>query len=400
MKKDCSNLAVKLVPIGALSERPRNPRTHSKRQVQQIARCIEQFGFNVPILVDCANQIIAGHGRLAAARLLGMESVPVIPIEHLSAEQTRAFLIADNRLSERAGWDTAMLAVELQDLITIDPTFDVTVTGFEIPEVDSIIEQASGPKPASGADVIPSSQGDLATSRPGDLWLLGRHHLLCGNSLASESYETLMAGKRGAAVFSDPPFNVRIDGHASGNGSIHHDEFLMASGEMSEAEFVAFPTTSFGLLSRYTTQESVHFICMDWRHTGDLLAAGRQVYDSLLNLCVWVKDNGGMGSFYRSQHELVFVFRNGKGRHRNNVQLGKFGRNRTNVWRYSGLNSESKRTDEGNLLSPPSHGQASSHGCRCHPRFFCTWRHHFGRLYWIRNDACRGRAGRSYLLRD
>jgi DNA modification methylase len=151
-------------------------------------------------------------------------------------------------------------------------------------------------------------------------------------------------------VFVDPPYNVAINGHVSGNGAIRHREFQMACGEMTEFEFVSFLTTIMKLLARYSAGGSIHFVCMDWRHMGELIAAGREVYESLLNLCIWVKNTGGMGSLYRSRHELVFVFKNGKGRHKNNVQLGRFGRNRTNVWEYAGINALSRSGDEGNLL--------------------------------------------------
>jgi DNA modification methylase len=152
-------------------------------------------------------------------------------------------------------------------------------------------------------------------------------------------------------VFVDPPYNVAIDGHATGSGSIHHREFAMASGEMNEAEYMGFLTRALSLVARHSTMGSVHFVCVDWRHMSELLAAGKQVYTKLLNLCIWVKDNGGLGSLYRSRHELVFVYRNGKDSHRNNVQLGKFGRNRTNVWEYAGINTLSRQSDEGNLLA-------------------------------------------------
>jgi DNA modification methylase len=224
-----------------------------------------------------------------------------------------------------------------------------TITGFEIPEIDLIIGEATG-KPDPD-DSFAVAETDQAASQLGDLWLLRKHRVLCGSALQQTSYATLMASRRADVVFIDPPYNVPIAGHASGNGSVQHREFQMASGEMSEAEFVAFLTTSLRLLTRYSTFGSVHFICMDWRHMGELVASGRQIYDSLLNVCVWVKDNGGMGSFYRSQHELIFVFRNGKGQHRNNVQLGRFGRDRTNVWEYPGINTLSKQGDEGNLLA-------------------------------------------------
>jgi DNA modification methylase len=227
---------------------------------------------------------------------------------------------------------------------------DVTITGFEIPEIDLILEGVKS-KESDKDDVFQINAAALAVSKSGDLWQLGKHRLLCGNSLDDASFATLMARRKANLVFTDPPYNVVVDGHASGNGQISHREFVMASGEMNEAEFVAFLNTGLRLLVKNSTAESVHFICMDWRHMGEILSAGRQSYDSLLNVCVWVKNNGGMGSFYRSRHELVFVFRNGKGRHRNNIQLGQFGRNRTNVWEYDCINSLSRQNEEGNLLA-------------------------------------------------
>jgi DNA modification methylase len=344
-----SELSVVYRPVDELKNYPRNARTHSKHQIRRIADSIRTFGFTNPILIDDKNTIIAGHGRVAAAKLLGISLVPTIRLENLSPDQVRAYVLADNRLAERAGWDQSILAIELQHLLTVDDDFDVTITGFEIPEIDLILQAAADkPDPDDSFEV---AETDQEVSQLGDVWLLGRHRLLCGSALQQASYATLMASRRADVVFVDPPFNVAIDGHASGNGRVRHREFQMAAGEMSEAEFVSFLTTSLRLLVRYSTGGSVHFICMDWRHMGELLAAGRQTYDSLLNLCVWVKDNGGMGSFYRSRHELIFVFRNGKGQHRNNVQLGQYGRNRTNVWEYPGVNTLSKQGGEGNLLA-------------------------------------------------
>ena len=335
--------------VGDLKPSPHNARTHSKHQIRQIADSIKAFGFTNPVLIDRNNTIIAGHGRVAAAKLLRLSLVPTIRLENLSPDQIRAYILADNRLAEKAGWDKSILAIELQHLLTIDDDFDVTITGFEIPEIDLIIGEATGkPDPDDSFDC---AEPDQAVTELGDLWLLRKHRVLCGSALQQTSYATLMASRRADVVFIDPPYNVPIAGHASGNGSVQHREFQMASGEMSEAEFVAFLTTSLRLLTRYSTFGSVHFICMDWRHMGELVAAGRQIYNSLLNVCVWVKDNGGMGSFYRSQHELIFVFRNGKGQHRNNVQLGRYERNRTNVWEYPGVNTLSKQGDEGNLLA-------------------------------------------------
>jgi DNA modification methylase len=189
-----------------------------------------------------------------------------------------------------------------------------------------------------------------AITKPGDVWLLGSHRLMCGDALDESTYFALMDSQMADVAFTDPPYNVRIDGNVCGKGAIRHREFAMASGEMSEAEFTGFLNKALGLLGRHSKMGSVHFICMDWRHAGEILSAGKQTYDTFLNLCVWAKDNGGMGSFYRSQHELVFVFRKGTESHRNNIQVGKFGRNRTNVWRYPGINTLSRSGDEGNLL--------------------------------------------------
>jgi DNA modification methylase len=342
-------LTVVYQKVDSLHVYSHNARTHSKRQIHQIADSIRSFGFTNPILIDKENTVVAGAGRLEAAKLVGLKEVPTIQLEGLSEDQIRAYILADNRLAEKAGWDNSILAIELQHLLTLDADFDVTITGFEIPEVDLILQQAWGEPDKD--DELPADSTGQPVTQPGDLWHLGKHRLLCASSLEEASYKILMAGRRAAVVFADPPYNVKIHGHATGNGSIHHREFAMASGEMSEAEFVAFLSTSLKLLARHSATGSVHLICMDWRHMKELLAAGGQVYDSLLNLCIWVKDNGGMGSLYRSQHELIFVFKHGKGPHRNNVQLGKYGRNRTNVWQYPGVNTLSRGGEEGNLLA-------------------------------------------------
>jgi DNA modification methylase len=208
--------------------------------------------------------------------------------------------------------------------------------------------------PAAGsdpADILPELSVAPPVSKLGDLWLLGRHSVLCGNALDPEIFATLMGQQRAAMVFTDPPYNVPIEGHASGLGAIHHRPFPMASGEMNEAEFTAFLGQTCRNLAAFSTPGSLHYICMDWRHLDVVLDAGREAYGELKNVCVWVKDNAGMGSLYRSQHELVLVFKQRGGPHRNNVQLGQFGRNRSNVWRYPGANSFARCSAEGNLLA-------------------------------------------------
>lgn len=344
-----SELTIVYKPVNALAAYPNNARTHSNRQIRQIAASIRSFGFTNPVLVNRDNIIIAGHGRVEAAKLLGMDAVPTIRLEGLTEDQIRSYVITDNRLAEKAGWDKSILAIELQHLLTIATDIDVTVTGFEVPEIDLILSQAAVEPDQD--DVFEMDQRNQTVTQSGDLWHLGKHRILCGNALDESSFKTLMVSRHANLVFVDPPYNVPIEGNVSGHGSIHHPEFAMASGEMNEAEFVAFLSTSLRLLARHSTSGSIHFVCMDWRHARELLAAGNQVYESFLNLCVWVKNNGGIGSFYRSRHELVFVFKNGKGPHRNNVQLGRYGRNRTNIWEYPSVSALSPNGDEGNLLA-------------------------------------------------
>jgi|GEM_PF-83697 len=329
-----------------------NPRLHSKRQIQQIARSIEVFGFNVPFLIDHNQRLIAGHGRLAACKLLNIRRVPTICLEHLTKPQVRAFMIADNRLAETATWNDHLLAEQFKSLSEVKLDFSLEATGFEVGEIDVMIEGLT-PAPAGeedSADELPNIDAVLRVTRVGDLWLLGRHRLICGDALDEQSYSSLMEQHHAAAVFTDPPYNDPIDGYVTGFGKVHHPAFPMASGEMTEAEFTEFLSKVLFHLARASAVGSLQFICMDWRHMKELLAAGENAYSELKNVCVWVKDKGGQGSLYRSQHELVFVFKSGKGKHRNNIQLGQFGRYRTNVWQYPRVNSVSNKGEEGNLI--------------------------------------------------
>jgi DNA modification methylase len=327
----------------SLIPRSRNPRTHSAKQIRQIATSIEQFGFVNPILVDGNDGIIAGHGRVAAAKLLGMRDIPTVQADHLSPAQVRAYVIADNKLAENAGWDQNLLALELQDL-SVELDFDVTVTGFETAEVDLLIDELDRIEPDKADRVPEIDRSRPAISRPGDRWRIGDHALFCGDALDRLSYTTLLGSKKAQMVFSDPPYNVPIGGHVSGKGKFRHREFAMASGEMSQSEFTTFLRTVFEHLKAFSTDGSMHFLCMDWRHMREVLDAAVP-YSELKNLCVWAKSNAGMGSLYRSQHELVFVFKSGKAPHINNVALGRFGRNRTNVWTYAGVNTFGKERD-------------------------------------------------------
>ncbi|MEM1288593.1 MAG: DNA methyltransferase [Pseudomonadota bacterium] len=323
-------------PVSSLVPAVRNARTHSKAQITQIARSIEQFGFTNPVLIDGQDRLIAGHGRVEAAKLLGRQTVPTLCLNHLSEAEKRAYIIADNKLAENAGWDETLLAAELQGLLDLDINFDLELTGFDMGEIDIII----GADAAPDDETIPEPETETpATSRTGDLWFIGPHRLICGDCLDRRTWAELLGADKAQMVFTDPPYNVRIDGHVSGLGQKKHREFAMASGEMSPADFTAFLQATFQRLSEFSEDGSIHYICMDWRHMSELLAAGAEIYHELKNLCVWAKSNAGMGSFYRSQHELVFVFKNGAGAHINNFGLGAPGRHRSNVWQYAGANT-------------------------------------------------------------
>ncbi|MGC1890317.1 MAG: DNA methyltransferase [Stellaceae bacterium] len=338
--------------IQELKPDPANPRRHSKKQIRQMAESIKAFGFNVPILIDRHGNIIAGHGRWLACRDLGFTEVPTLCLDHLTPTQARAFMIADNRLTEIAVWDDRLLAQQLKELTLVGLDFDIEVTGFEMGEIDLRIASLDDPAQAEAdpTDVVPEIPA-TPLSKLGDMWLLHRHRLLCGSALDSAVFAALMGEERAATAFIDPPYNVRIDGHAGGLGAIHHRPFPMASGEMDRSQFTAFLGQAFRNLTAFSIDGSIHFVCMDWRHVEELLAAGREAYGELKNICVWVKDNAGMGSFYRSRHELVCVFKYGRNGHRNNIQLGQFGRNRSNVWHYPGANSFARSSEEGNLLA-------------------------------------------------
>ncbi len=288
--------------ISELKSYPRNARTHTRKQVKQIKASIEEFGFTNPILLDENHQIIAGHGRVQAAKLLGLAEVPTVQVAHLTATQKRAYILADNRAADTKS-------------------------------------------DRHGDDNIPSA--GPAVTQAGDLWQLGAHRIFCGNALESVSYGNLLDGRKASLIFTDPPYNVTIGGNVGGKGEIHHREFAMGSGEMTAPIFTSFLTTTFQHLAANSLDGSIHYTCMDWRHMQEMLAAGYNVYTELKNVCVWNKSNGGMGTFYRSKHELVFVWKSGTAPHLNNFELGQHGRNRTNVWDYAGVNTfRSGRMDE------------------------------------------------------
>lgn len=333
--------------VGSLKPYARNARTHSKKQIKQIASSIERFGFVNPVLISDDGEIIAGHGRVEAAKQLGIETVPTLALSHLSETERRAYVLADNKLALNAGWDREILAIELQGLV--DLSFDVELTGFSLAEVDFVLDEAGEADPDApdaAEDSVPDVAGP-AVSRVGDVWLLGRHKLVCGDARSTEDYARLLGNERVDMVFTDPPYNVAIDGNVCGLGSVKHREFAFASGEMSESQFTQFLEQSLGAMASVMRDGAIAFVCMDWRHMGELLTAGRTAFTELKNLVVWNKTNGGMGAFYRSKHELIFVFKQGTAPHTNSFGLGETGRYRTNVWDYAGISSISaSRGDE------------------------------------------------------
>jgi DNA modification methylase len=338
---------IEAVILNDLKPNPRNARTHSKRQIKLIAESLKAFGFVNPILIDEDGMIIAGHGRVAAAKRIGMTEVPALRIEHLSDDEKRAYVLADNQLAARAGWDPDILAIELQHLMEVDVAFDVTATGFEMPVIDLLIERAKGPKRED--EVQPIDRTGAAVTRLGDLWRLGPHSILCADALKMASYAALMAEELATIAFADPPYNLRIAGFVSQSARLAHREFAMAIGEMTEGEFIAFLRSAMACARRFSATGAVQFWCQDWRHQYELLSAAREAGLEQLNCCVWVKDNGGMGGLYRSRHEFIGVFKVPGAPHRNNVELGKHGRNRTNIWEYSGAVTLSKSSEEGRL---------------------------------------------------
>ncbi|MCW1924262.1 site-specific DNA-methyltransferase [Luteolibacter arcticus] len=327
-----SVLSIETILVAKLVSHEQNPRKHSKKQIRQIADSIQTFGFKVPVLVDANNRLICGHGRVAASKLLGIDSVPAIRAADLDDAKIRAYMIADNRLTEVAEWDDALLAENFKILSDLDLDFDLEVTGFDYGDIEGLLslneDDASDDPPVPSVESLPS------VARQGDLWMLGEHRILCGDSLDRSSYRKLFPGKtRASIVFTDPPYNLPAKDIGK-TCEASHGDFAMGAGEMTPAEFQGFLETIFDHLGSFSRSGSIHYICMDWRHAPELIAAGKASYSEWKNLCVWTKSAGGMGTFYRSQHELVFVFKSGSGKHQNHFELGQHGRHRTNVWTY------------------------------------------------------------------
>ena len=336
--------------VSELKENPHNPRIHSDAQLKKLEKSISEFGMNIPIIVDEDGNIISGNAVFRAAKQLGHTTVPTVAVEHLTPSQKKAFVIAINRIAEDAEWDNAILKEDFEFLI--QDNFELELSGFDVPEIDVILNMSfeGGEEPEiDESDILPNESEVPELVKPGDLYQLGKHKVLCGNSLNNTALEVLMDGKKADMVFTDPPYNVKVNGHISKSGK--HQEFAMASGEMTQAEFTGFLNTSMTNLKKHIIDGSILFICMDWKHTKELLIATDGLYE-LKNICVWDKGSGGMGSLYRSQHEFIFVFKKGKASHINNVELGKHGRYRTNIWQYPGVRASNPDSLEDLKLHP------------------------------------------------
>jgi DNA methylase/ParB-like nuclease domain len=328
---------VEMLPVGHIKQAERNARTHPRKQIKLLARSIERFGAINPVVIDGHSRLVAGHARLDAAKLLGLTRIPAIRLWHLSPAELRAYALADNKLAEKAGWNRRLLVLEIEQLSLELPQIGFDI-GFEPFEIDALFADQAEETPDPADEVIEARKGP-AVARVGDCFLLAEHRLLVGDARKKKNFTRLLAGSKARMGILDPPYNVRVRGHVGGRGRTKHREFMCASGEMSPAEYTDFLKQTLSLCSAHSIDGSIHFVFIDWRHVGELTAAGKAAYDELKNICVWTKTTPGQGTFYRSQHELVFVFKHGQAPHLNNFELGQHGRTRSNVWHYPGVNT-------------------------------------------------------------
>ena len=342
-------LQTEYIATSTLTPMPGAPREHPKSQIRALTKSFEAFGQVLPILIDAEGRIISGAAQWDVAKRLGMTEVMVIRVEYLSEPQIKALMVALNRLGDLSKWNEQALSTILLDLRELDLDFDIEATGYTEIEIELRIEGIDDLDEPEAEQVL-VGDGPTVTSL-GDLWQLGDHRLLCADTLKEESWAALMGEDLAALVVTDSPFNVPIDGHVTGQGKFKHRSFQMAVGEMSPAEFTSFLRTSMEHAHRWSKPGSVHVWAMDWRHVNEITTAAQAVYERYLNMAVWVKDRPGMGSWLRSQHELFFIFGKGGAAMRNNVQLGRFGRSRSNVWFHPSAASTARSSDEGNPLS-------------------------------------------------
>jgi DNA modification methylase len=329
-------LQCKPVDVASLKELGHGTCKHPSSQILKLVASLREYGLVLPVLIDQYNSIVAGRALVVAAHELGLTKIYAVRVSDLSEAKLRRLRLALNKLPEYAEWDLEALRLEFSEIIQLDPSIGLDFTGFETPQIDSILDDGG----IGEEDELPPIN-DLAArvTQVGDQWSLGDHVIRCANALEIPSFAHLLGSVQARMVFTDPPYNVKIAGNVTQSTSSREHDFTMAMGELSCEEFQIFLDTSLSLAARFSMDGAIHYICMDWRHIFELLLVGKRVYTELKNICVWNKSNAGMGSLYRSQHELVAVYKVGSAAHINNVELGRHGRNRSNVWNYIGQNA-------------------------------------------------------------
>lgn len=360
-KKPTNNL--QMIDINLIVLKLKSLRKHSKKQLQKLKNAINKVGYVNPVLLDEKHNIMAGELRLLAAKELGFTQIPAIILENLTEEEVEAIRILDNRIAEDGEWNYENLKDELEKLLKFDISFEDL--GFDTVDYDKIF-LADDIDENKVHDSDKEDESWLDANIPpkvkfGDLWRLGDHFVYCGDSLLVRSFEILMQGELAQIVITDPPYNCKIKGHVCGLGKTQHEEFAMASGEMTDAEFAEFISKFIQNLIKFSVDGSLHYMFMDWAGLNILLTAGKKYYTELKNIAIWNKGVGGMGAMYRSQHEMVPIFKNGKAKHQNHIQLGKYGRYRTNVWDYPGIRATNPASLELLKLHPTVKGVPMLH---------------------------------------
>lgn len=330
-------LKIRYLATSFLTENAGNARTHPKAQIAKLKKAITQFGFVSPIIIDEQRMILAGHGRHRAALELGLAEVPTIMLQDMSEADVRAFVLADNIIADKAGYDKAILRSELQYLA--DVGYEVEITGLDTIEIDSILAIDTAESHGSD-DIVELPAKGPAITRLGDLWHIGPHRLLVGDARDPLTVERLMDGELAELVFTDPPYGCVIANNVSGLGKITHDNFVMGAGQESLPELATtILRPAFRNVARHCRAGAIAFVCSDWRAAPHMLDAAAGVFEEVKNWIIWVKTNAGLGTFYRSQFEIILAFKVSAGKTINNFGLGEGGRHRSNVWTYAGANT-------------------------------------------------------------
>jgi hypothetical protein len=326
------DLTPRLIPVAGCKPLGRETRKHPPAQLRKLAASLDRFGFVLPILIDGQGRVVAGWGLVLAARQLGLTEVPAISVTDLSEAELRMLRLALNRMADDGAWDRQALALEFSEILDLAPQSGLEITGFEIGEIDLVPDDSLD----QDDELPPIDAAATPVTRPGDLWILGEHCLLCGDALRAKSYGRVMGTDKAQMVFADP---LPIKNHVSDSGAVEHRDVAMASGEFSSSELQTFLRTALGHAASHSIDGAIHYVCTDWRHQRDLMAAADEIYGELVNLCVWNKSNAERGSLYRSKHEFIFVFKVGKATPINNVEIGRRGGHRSDVWDYVAQNS-------------------------------------------------------------